>query len=57
MHLEHDFSPFGHGLLQEKIFLVTRMNAGQNCFQTVTIFLLFSTACFTYNPAGFGKYF
>ena len=24
MHLEQDFSPFGHDLLQEKIFLVTR---------------------------------
>ena len=24
MHLEQDFSPFGHNLMQEKIFLVTR---------------------------------
>ena len=24
MHLEQDFSPFGHDLLQEKIFLVLR---------------------------------
>ena len=24
MHLEQDLSPFGHDLLQEKIFLVTR---------------------------------
>ena len=35
-----DFSRFGHNLSLEKIFLFSREkpNAGQNCFQTVTIF-------------------
>ena len=48
MHLRPDFSLFGHNLLLEKIFLVMQIpNAGQNCFQTVTInFYFFSTACF-----------
>ena len=50
MHLGPDFSPFGHNLLLEKIFLVTwsrgKPNAGQNCFHTVTIFYFFSTAFF-----------
>ena len=39
MHLGSDFSPFGHNLLLEKIFLV-KLNAEQNYFQTVTMFFL-----------------
>ena len=42
MRLGPDFSRFGHDLLLEKIFLATQeTNAGQNCFQTVTIFFYF----------------
>ena len=40
MHFGPDFCPFGHDLLLEKLFLVTR-ETGQNCFQTVTIFFTF----------------
>ena len=48
MHLGPDFSPLGHDLLLEKTFLSRKKpNAGQNCFQTLTIyFTFFSTACF-----------
>ena len=54
MRLGPDFSRFGHNLLLEKIFLV---NAGQNCYQTVTIFFLqpVSLTLFHQSHAGFGK--
>ena len=42
MHLGPDFSPFGHNLLLERYFLSReKLNAGQNYFQTVTIFFTF----------------
>ena len=48
MYLGPDFSPFGHDLLLEKIFLVTRET---KCWTKLfsdshDFFLLFSTACF-----------
>ena len=48
MHLEQDFSPFGHDLLLEKIFLVTRET---KCWTKLFLdshdfFTFFSTACF-----------
>ena len=48
MHLGPNFSPFGHNLLIKRYFLSReKPNAGQNCFQTVTIFFyFFSTAGF-----------
>ena len=42
MHLGPDFSRFGHDLLLKRYFLSReKLNAGQNCFQTVTIFFYF----------------
>ena len=48
MHLGPDFSPFGHNLLLEKIFLVTReTECWTKLFSDSHDFLLFfSTACF-----------
>ena len=48
MHLGADFSPFGHDLLLEKIFLVTReTECWPKLFSDSHDFLiLFSTACF-----------
>ena len=48
MHLGPDFSPFGHDLLLEKIFLVTRET---ECWTKLfsdshDLFTFFSTACF-----------
>ena len=48
MHLGPDFSPFGHNLLLEKIFLVTReIECWTKLFSDSHIFFyFFSTACF-----------
>ena len=58
MRLGPDFSRFGSDLLRERYFLShEKPNAGQNCFQTVTIFFLqhVSLTLFHHVPAGFGK--
>ena len=63
MHMGPDFSPFGHDLLLEKIFLVMReTKCWTKLFSDSHDFFTFflqhvSLTLFYLCPAGFGKYF
>ena len=63
MHFGPDFCPFGHDLLLEKMFLVTReteywtkLFSDSHDFFTFFLQHVFFDY-FTYVPTGFGKYF